>query len=164
LKKSSGFWRTDWFVGALVVVGVLMLHQLGSLPSTLERRFYDDANASTSRQPSDKITVIAIDDTRVTSIGRWPWSRDIHAQMTDILAGSKSKVIANSTFLIEPQTNRGLVYIRKIKEARGVLNAAKVQPAIEQACRVIAEARLDWTGLDWMQTLNWRHASLRQAM
>jgi hypothetical protein len=27
LKKGSGFLRADWFVSALVVVGVLMLHQ-----------------------------------------------------------------------------------------------------------------------------------------
>ncbi len=140
LKNASSFWRSDWFVGVLVVIAVLSLHKFGDLTGTLERRFYDYASTSTSRQPSDKIAVIAIDDTSIANIGRWPWSRDVHAQMTDLLAGSKAKVIANTTFFFEPQTDRGLVYIRKIKETLGTTDPANAQPAIEQAGKVIAEA------------------------
>ncbi|MFM7332330.1 MAG: CHASE2 domain-containing protein [Brachymonas sp.] len=72
--KRGNFWRADWFVGVLVVIAVL-LHSFGDLVGTLERRFYDFASTSTSRQPSDKIAVIAIDDTSIANIGRWPWSR-----------------------------------------------------------------------------------------
>ena len=52
LKKRGNFWRADWFVGVLVVLAVLILHQAGDLIGTLERRFYDFASTSTSRQPS----------------------------------------------------------------------------------------------------------------
>jgi eukaryotic-like serine/threonine-protein kinase len=142
LKKRGNFWRADWFVGVLVVLAVLSLHKFGDLTGTLERRFYDYASTSTSRQPSDKIAVIAIDDTSIANIGRWPWSREVHAQMTDMLAGSKAKVIANTTFFFEPQTDRGLVYIRKIKETLGTPDPANPQPAMEQASKVIAEAEL----------------------
>ena len=38
---------------------------------------------ATTRAPSDRIAVIAIDDTSIANIGRWPWSRDVHARMTD---------------------------------------------------------------------------------
>ena len=142
LKKRANFWRADWFVGVLVVLAVLILHQMGDLIGTLERRFYDFASTATSRQPSDKIAVIAIDDTSIANIGRWPWSRDVHAQMTDMLAGSKAKVIANTTFFFEPQTDRGLQYIRKIKDALGTPDPSNQQPAIEQAGKVIAEAEV----------------------
>ncbi len=142
LKNRGNFWRADWFVGVLVVLAVLILHQFGDLIGTLERRFYDYASTSTSRQPSDKIAVIAIDDTSIANIGRWPWSRDVHAQMTDMLSGSKAKVIANTTFFFEPQTDRGLQYIRKIKESLGSPDANNPQPAIEQAGKWIAEAEL----------------------
>ncbi|MFM7332115.1 MAG: CHASE2 domain-containing serine/threonine-protein kinase [Brachymonas sp.] len=64
----------------------------------------------------------------------------MHAQMTDLLAGSKAKVIANTTFVIEPQTDRGLQYIRKIKETLGTPDAANPQANIEQAGKIIAEA------------------------
>jgi serine/threonine protein kinase/CHASE2 domain-containing sensor protein len=120
-KSSSGkrvqFWRTDWFVGVLVVIGVVILHQVTDFTGTLERRFYDFASTSTSRQPSDRIAVIAIDDQSIANIGRWPWSRDVHAEMTDKLAAAKAKTVVNTVFFFEPQTDRGLVFIRKMKEA-----------------------------------------------
>jgi eukaryotic-like serine/threonine-protein kinase len=140
LKKRGSFWRADWFVGVLVVLAVLILHQAGDLIGTLERRFYDYASTVTSRQPSDKIAVIAIDDVSIANIGRWPWSRDVHAQMTDLLSGAKAKVIANTTFFFEPQTDRGLQYIRKIKETLGAADPAAAQLQIEQVGKVIAEA------------------------
>jgi eukaryotic-like serine/threonine-protein kinase len=142
LKKRGNFWRADWFVGVLVVIAVLLLHNFGDLIGTLERRYYDFASTSNSRQPSDKIAVIAIDDTSIANIGRWPWNREVHAQMTDMLSGAKAKVIANTTFFFEPQTDRGLVYIRKIKEALGAPDPANPQPGIEQASKLITEAEL----------------------
>lgn len=140
LKKRGSFWRADWFVGVLVVLAVLILHQTGDLIGTLERRFYDYSSTATSRQPSEKIAVIAIDDVSIANIGRWPWSRDVHAQMTDLLSGAKAKVIANTTFFFEPQTDRGLQYIRKIKETLGATDPAALQSQAEQVGKVIAEA------------------------
>jgi eukaryotic-like serine/threonine-protein kinase len=140
LKKRGNFWRADWFVGVLVVLAVLILHQAGDLIGTLERRFYDFASTSTSRQPSDKIAVIAIDDTSIANIGRWPWSRDVHAQMTDLLSGAKAKVIANTTFFFEPQTDRGLQYIRKIKDALNTADPTTIQTQLDQAGKLISEA------------------------
>ncbi len=145
LLKSGNFWRADWFVGVLVVVAVLLLHSFGDLIGTLERRYYDFASTSTSRTPSDKIAVIAIDDVSIANIGRWPWSRDVHAQMTDLLSGAKAKVIANTTFFFEPQTDRGLIYIRKIKESLGSIDPANPHPGADQATKIIAEAE---TALD----------------
>jgi eukaryotic-like serine/threonine-protein kinase len=142
LKKQGKFWRADWFVGLLVVLAVLALHQMGDLIGTLERRFYDFASTSTNRTPSDKIAVIAIDDTSIANIGRWPWNREVHAQMTDMLSDAKAKVIANTVFFFEPQTDRGLQYIRKIKDALGVPDASGSQPGMEQASKLIAEAEL----------------------
>ncbi len=138
--KRGNFWRADWFVGVLVVIAVLLLHSFGDLVGTLERRFYDFSSTSANRQPSDKIAVIAIDDASISNIGRWPWSRDVHAQMTDLLASSKVKIIANTTFFFEPQTDRGLQYIRKIKETLGAPDPANPQGNIEQAGKLIAEA------------------------
>jgi CHASE2 domain-containing sensor protein len=118
-KKHGPFWRTDWFVAIMVTAAVLVLHQLTGTIDTLERRFYDFASVSGGRQPSDRIAVIAIDDQSVANIGRWPWPRDVHAQLIDQLAAAKAKTIVYTTFFFEPQTDRGLVFIRKIKDALG---------------------------------------------
>ncbi len=127
--KWNQFWRADWFVGFLVVVAVLVFHVTTDFFSTLERRYYDFASTSTSRQPSDRIAIIAIDDQSIANIGRWPWPRDVHAQLIDQLAAAKAKTIVHTAFFFEPQTDRGLVFIRKIKEALGPVAPASPAPA-----------------------------------
>jgi CHASE2 domain-containing sensor protein/tRNA A-37 threonylcarbamoyl transferase component Bud32 len=117
--KGGKFWRTDWFVGVMVVLAVFVLWRATDFVDTLERRWYDFASTSSARAPSDRIAIIAIDDQSVGNIGRWPWPRDIQAQMIDKLAAAKAKTIVNTVFFLEPQTDPGLAYIRKIKEALG---------------------------------------------
>jgi CHASE2 domain-containing sensor protein/tRNA A-37 threonylcarbamoyl transferase component Bud32 len=144
-RKLSQFWRADWFIGVLVVLAVLFLHGLTDFFGTLERRYYDYASTSTSRQPSDRIAIIAIDDQSIANIGRWPWPRDVHAQLIDQLTAAKAKTIAHTAFFFEPQTDRGLVFIRKIKEALGPVAdpAAPPQGGLpEQLGKVIAEAEI----------------------
>src|SRR2546427_461625 len=111
---KAGLWKTDWFLGAVVVLVVLAFNRASDLIPSLEQKAYDLGVQSTSRQPSDKVAVIAIDDTSIANIGRWPWSREIHARMTDLLAGAKTKVIANTVFFSEPQIDPGYVYITKL--------------------------------------------------
>jgi CHASE2 domain-containing sensor protein/predicted Ser/Thr protein kinase len=137
--KRGQFWRADWFVAVLIVMTVVVLHQATDLIGTLERRFYDFGSTSSGRQPSDRIAVIAIDDQSIANIGRWPWPRDVHAQLIDQLAAAKAKTIVHTTFFFEPQTDRGLVFIRKIKEALGPVTEGQGGPA-EQLGKVIAEA------------------------
>jgi len=111
---KAGLWKTDWFLGAVVVLVVLGFNRFSDLIPSLEQKAYDIGVQSTSRSASDRVAVIAIDDTSIANIGRWPWSREIHARMTDILAGAKTKVIANTVFFSEPQIDPGYVYITKL--------------------------------------------------
>ena len=137
----SQFWRADWFVGVLVVLAVFMLHSFTDFFGTLERRYYDYASTSTSRQPSERIAIIAIDDQSIANIGRWPWPRDVQANLIDQLAAAKAKTIVNTTLFFEPQTDRGMVYIRKMKEL--LVDPALVPSAItEQLGKVIADAEV----------------------
>ncbi len=139
---SKQFWRTDWFVGLLIVVAVLALQYSTEIFETLERRFYDIGSVSTSRQASERIAVIAIDDQSIANIGQWPWPRDIQAQLIDKLALAKPKVITDTVFFFEPQTDRGLQYIRKIKDLIGPAgDVSNPQTALnEQLAKLIAEA------------------------
>ncbi|MEZ0309692.1 MAG: CHASE2 domain-containing serine/threonine-protein kinase [Ramlibacter sp.] len=137
--KRGQFWRTDWFVAVLVVVVVVILNQTTDFIGTLERRFYDFGSTSSGRQPSDRIAVIAIDDQSIANIGRWPWSRDVHGQLIDKLAAAKAKTIVYTTFFFEPQTDRGLQYIRKIKETLGPVPEGQ-GGAAEALSKVITEA------------------------
>ncbi len=141
--KAGTFWRADWFAGAFVLVLTVVLHLSTDFIGTLERRFYDFASTSTTRQPSDRIAVIAIDDQSIANIGRWPWPRDVHAKLIDQLSAAKAKTVVHTAFFFEPQVDPGLVFIRKMKSALGgTLDAGA---ANEQIGTIIAEAE---TALD----------------
>jgi len=109
------FWKRDWFVGLLVAL-VFWLGANSDLMQSLERKAYDLGVLASSRAPSDKVAVIAIDDQSIANLGRWPWPRAIHAKMVDILAAGHPKVIGHTAFFFEPQVDAGLGYIYKIAE------------------------------------------------
>ena len=52
----------------------------------LERGFHDVASIRSSRQPSDRITAITIDDQSIANNGRWPWQRHDHGGSIDKLS------------------------------------------------------------------------------
>ena len=118
---KSGFWKKDWFLG-LIVSLVLLFAGASQLIQGFERTAYDWGVRASTRNPSDKVVVIAIDDQSIRNIGRWPWSREVHAKMADMLA----KVIGNLVFFSEPQMDAGLAYISKLLEVFG-----KYAPAAE---------------------------------
>lgn len=118
--KKLGFWKSDWFSGLLVSLVVLALGPSDLLQS-LERKAYDLGVSATSRDPSDKVVVIAIDKPSLDNIGRWPWSREIMADMVEKLAAAKAKVIATTVFFSEPQVDPGLLYINRMIESCGVI-------------------------------------------
>ena len=112
---KSGFWKTDWFLGA-VVAAVMFVAGSSDLIQSLEQKAYDMGVKATSRNPSEKIAIIAIDDQSIANIGRWPWSREIHAKMADALVKAQAKVIGTAVFFSEPQVDPGLVYVNKLLE------------------------------------------------
>jgi serine/threonine-protein kinase len=132
---KSGFWKSDWFLGALVVVAVLFFSRFSETIPSLERAAYDFGVQATSRTPSERIAVIAIDDTSIANIGRWPWSREVHARMTELLAGAKAKVIGNTVFFSEAQVDPGYGYIAKLMEI-----AERAQPQSPEMLALLREA------------------------
>ncbi|BCM24176.1 CHASE2 domain-containing serine/threonine-protein kinase [Methyloradius palustris] len=128
MKKT--FWKSDWFAG--LVISLLFLFAGGTaILQSLERKAYDLGVEASSRNPGDKIAIIAIDDQSIANIGRWPWSREVHAKMIDLLAGAHAKVIGNTVFFIEPQIDPGLSYINKLAEV--VANAPEISALPQSA-------------------------------
>jgi serine/threonine-protein kinase len=105
--------KKDWFVGLLVAL-VFLVSANSDLMQSLERKAYDLGVLASERTPSDKIAVIAIDDQSIANLGRWPWPREIHANMMDILAAGQAKAIGYVVFFFEPQVDAGLIQINNI--------------------------------------------------
>ena len=138
--RKLDFWRADWFLGVVVALVVLGLSGRDLIQS-LERKAYDLGVQATARAPSDRVAVIAIDDASIANIGRWPWSREVHARMIDRLAGAKAKVIVNCTFFFEPQVDPGLGYIGKALEVyRNIPPTPAAPPGLAEVGALLTEA------------------------
>jgi len=125
---KQAFWKKDWFAGLAICILIISLGKMGLFDS-LERTSYDFGVRSSERAPSDKVAVIAIDDVSIANIGRWPWSRDIHAEMHHILKKGGAKVIGQTTFFIEPQIDPGMRYIQDLLVFYGNSSLLKLEPA-----------------------------------
>lgn len=112
---KQALWKSDWFFGLLISIVFIALANTNFMLS-VERDAYDFGVQSSNRIPTDKIAIIAIDDESIANIGRWPWSRDVHANMHDILTQGGAKVIGQTVFFLEPQLDPGLKYIRQLKQ------------------------------------------------
>lgn len=68
----------------------------------LDRVIYDLGLATWTRPVPEGITVIAIDDRSIDAIGRWPWSRAVHATLLHRLAEARPRAVALDLVLSEP--------------------------------------------------------------
>jgi len=112
---KSRFWSSDWFAGLIITIVVVLFSGSASFQS-LERTAYDWGVRSTQKIPSDKIAIIAIDDESIANLGRWPWPRDLHAELIQRLSESGAKVIGQTVFFLEPQIDPGSLYIQDLIE------------------------------------------------
>ena len=137
------FWNSDWLPGVAVTLAMLFAGNSDLLQS-LERKAYDMGVQASSRAPSARIAVIAIDDQSIANLGRWPWSRELHARLTDLLAGAPAKVIANTVFFSEAQRDPGYAYITQLIDIvnQAAAEGAESGPANDKITAVLAEAEL----------------------
>ncbi|MGQ0587385.1 MAG: CHASE2 domain-containing serine/threonine-protein kinase [Gammaproteobacteria bacterium] len=109
-------WSKDWFA-ALTFVLLFFVFAYGVFSDGfqgLERYAYDLGVRSRDRAPSDKVAIIAIDDESIRNLGRFPWPRNLHAAMMDLLREGGAKAVGNSVLFTEAQEDPGLQYINEI--------------------------------------------------
>jgi CHASE2 domain-containing sensor protein/signal transduction histidine kinase len=76
----------------LTVVLAVLAAVLGSLNGLgrVDQILYDRVATLTSRPADPDILIVAIDDTSIDTLGRWPWRRAIHAALLDRLQGARA--------------------------------------------------------------------------
>lgn len=136
--KKPAIWKADWFLG-LIVALVLFFASGSDLVQSLERLAYDWGVRASSHAPSPRVAVIAIDDQSIANIGRWPWSREIHAQMIAKLKQAGAKVVGYASFFFEPQIDPGLAYVEKLAQLYQALPPVQ-QQSLAQFSAVLGEA------------------------
>ena len=116
---KTPFWKADWFLGLVITIVLFGFARVSGFIPGVERWAYDLGVKMTSKNPSERIAVIAIDEQSIANIGRWPWPREVQAKLIDQLAAAKAKVIGNTVFFFEPQRDPGLAYVEKMIDVYG---------------------------------------------
>ncbi len=138
--RKKGFWKADWLLG-LIVSAVMLALAGGDAIQSLERKAYDWGVQASSREPLSRIAVIAIDDVSIANLGRWPWPRELHAKMTDLLAGAGAKVVANTALFFEAQVDPGYGYVTRLAGLHEQVAAAGiVSPQLAEMGVLLREA------------------------
>lgn len=91
ISIQEKIWSHDWFIGLSVGVILLLTTFFNGL-QPLEEQVYDLGIRLMNRSPNNQVAVIAIDDNSLAQLGDWPWSRQIYAQLIDLI-GPHSRVI-----------------------------------------------------------------------
>ena len=63
---KTAFWKADWFFGLVIAITLFGFARVSGFIPGLERWAYDLGVKMTSKSPSDKIAVIAIDEQSIT--------------------------------------------------------------------------------------------------
>lgn len=146
---AGRYLRQDWFTVFLVTMVMVACQWVFNWTGPLELGLYDAVSSRSVSAPSKQVAIIAIDDASIAKLGAWPWPRELQATLLDKLAQAKTKAIVPVLMFTEPESDRGLRFIRQIKNL--LADPAHTAPgaAREQLNRVLADAEvaLDGDGL-----------------
>jgi hypothetical protein len=99
----KGFWTSDCLLGVLVALAVAWVSQ-ATLVKRRQRKACDLGLRASSSKASERIAVIAIDDSSVANIGHRSY---VHAQLIQKLAPMTTPLIARMADCISPEQLAG---------------------------------------------------------
>jgi CHASE2 domain-containing sensor protein len=85
---------------------------------------YDIGSTFSFKPAPDNIVIVAIDVASLNSLGRWPWSRIVHAELVSRLSAAHPRVIGLDLDFSEPELNNpnvDNVFAGAIGQARNVV-------------------------------------------
>ncbi len=96
--------RSDRFSTALILLLVALLISYSGVLSRVDNLLYDLGQRLYSRPPPADLVIVAIDENSLSKLGRWPWSRRLHATLIDRLKADGARVIGLDLVIAEPDT------------------------------------------------------------
>jgi serine/threonine-protein kinase len=119
----------------LILAVLLQWHPL----QLLENKSYDLRARLRVKKPVAPIVVVAIDDSSIERLGRWPWPRAYMAELMAQIAAYEPALIGTNILYTEADKNSGLEEMKALKETvAGLGGSAAILEVISQS-----EQRLD---------------------
>ncbi len=109
------FWTKDR-VTVLVAMTLTILVSQSTWVRELDLHVFDSIMSTLESSQRDDIVLIEIDEKSIAALGRWPWSRSVHAKLLRELKSVEYKTIAYSIFFSEPELLYSQKYLDSIRE------------------------------------------------
>ncbi|WP_338445562.1 CHASE2 domain-containing protein [Pelagerythrobacter marensis] len=94
----------EWCAVLAITLAIAAMLGTGRTTVRADNIVYDFLVGLSAPPVSDRILLVAIDDASMATLGRWPWSRDIHARLLDQLARAQPAAVAYDVLFTEPGT------------------------------------------------------------
>ncbi|WP_415885494.1 EAL domain-containing protein [Neptuniibacter sp. QD37_6] len=95
----------------VIILGLVFLSIVIGYNSSVLQRIdliaYDILITQDTANPPENIAIIAIDDASLSQLGRWPWSRSVHADLLSQLTAAKTSAVAFDILFSETDSQKG---------------------------------------------------------
>ena len=95
----------DRLFTAIILAIIAISITYTGLFARLDYLHYDLSHYFTFKPSPKDVVIVAIDEASISKLGRWPWSRSVHAELVNRLSAEKAKVIGLDLILNEPELN-----------------------------------------------------------
>lgn len=101
----SRFHFSDRFSTALMLLLIALLVSYSGSLGRVDNVLYDLGQKLGTRPAPADLIIVAIDEQSLSQLGRWPWSRRLHAALIDNLKQDGARVIGLDLIISEPQAS-----------------------------------------------------------
>jgi CHASE2 domain-containing sensor protein/nitrogen-specific signal transduction histidine kinase len=114
----------DRLLTGLILILIAVLLSLSGALVRFDNLYYDLGRYLTFKQAPADIVIVAIDEASLNDLGRWPWSRTVHAALVNKLKIEQARVIGLDIVFSEPELSdpdADLVLAESIGQAKNVV-------------------------------------------
>lgn len=128
-RLTALFHNTTFLIVTGVTLGVISLLILRPpVTEFIELKLYDLKFLYRGiRSPAPEVAIVAIDDESVKKVGRWPWSREIMAQLISRLKKAEARVIGLDVVFAERQETAAKTALQRLRQDLAQEKAATPQ-------------------------------------
>lgn len=95
----------DRTFSALILAFIAVIITYSGTLERFDNLHYDLGRYLSFKPAPNDVVIVAIDEASLTAIGRWPWTRAVHADLINKLSRENAKAIALDVIFSEPEIN-----------------------------------------------------------